>query len=236
MTQPADGTPARGRGRPPRYSREKIIEAATALATSDPATPLTVKRVSAAIGSAPMALYRYFPDRDDLLHAVADAIMGEMRITAPPGGSWQDQLRTWMTQSREQLVPYPQLLPYMAGTREPAWLPSFVVLGRMLRPLSLRDEDLALAVVLVGSTVVGHALLETRRRPPIEVLPRLRTGLAHMTPDDRELVAPVLEELPAAFDRLYDTVITRTIDSIAALAATPTRPGPAPLRFSDPGI
>jgi len=235
MTQVAGEATRRGRGRPPKFSREGIIDAAMALAASDPAAPLTVKRVSEAIGSAPMALYRYFPDRDDLLQAVADRIMAELRIDAPRGGPWQDRLRAWMTQSREWLVPYPQLLPYMAGTQEPAWLASFVVLGHMLRPLSLSDEDLALAVALVGSTVVGHALLETRRRSLADALPGLRAGLTDRSTEDRALVAPVLEALPAAYDRLYDVVVIRTIDSITALAASPARPGPPPVLFSDPG-
>jgi len=235
MAQVADGVTTRGRGRPPRYSRDGILDAAVALARAEPATPLTIKRVSEAIGSAPMALYRYFPDRDDLLHAVADRIMTGMRIDAPRGATWQDQLRSWMRQSHEGLTPYPQLLPYMAGTREPAWLPSFAILGRMLRPLSLGDEDLALVVALVGSTVVGYALLEARRRSLDDALPGLRAGLARMSADEREHIAPVLEALPTAYERLYDVVVERTIDAVAALASPPARPGPAPMLFSDPG-
>ncbi|MFC7564502.1 TetR/AcrR family transcriptional regulator [Actinomadura namibiensis] len=68
-------------------SRDEIIDAAVALVYEDPRRPLTIKRVAAAVESAPMALYRYFPDRDDLLQAVADRVVAGMRFDrqARPG-------------------------------------------------------------------------------------------------------------------------------------------------------
>ncbi|NUU21426.1 MAG: TetR/AcrR family transcriptional regulator [Streptomycetaceae bacterium] len=235
----------RGRGRPPRLSREQIVEAAAELARSDPAEPLTIKRVSEAVGSAPMALYRYFPDRDDLLHAVADRIMAEMPFVAPHGASWQEELRAWMEHSRATLVPFPQLVPYMASTHKPAWLPSFAILGTMLAPLRLSDEDLALAITLIGTTVVGHALLEARRRPVEETRLSLRAALADLAEEDRDRIGGVLDRLPGAYDRIYDVLIDRTIATIEELAPQgPQRAGlrgrvlPKPasayVAFSDP--
>ncbi|NUU20253.1 MAG: TetR/AcrR family transcriptional regulator [Streptomycetaceae bacterium] len=232
----------RGRGRPARLSREQIIAAAVGLARSDPGEPLTIKRVAEAARAAPMALYRYFPDRDDLLHAVADRIMADMPFEAPQGASWQEELRAWMEHGRATLVPYPQLVPYMAGTHKPAWLPSFAVLRRMLAPLRLGDDDLALAVTLVGSTVVGHAMLEARRRPVADTQASLRAALAELAEADRAEIGPLLDRLPGAYDRLYDTVISRTIAAVEDLSprhvAPPRRgrrppPDPTYVTFSD---
>ncbi|MCF2533587.1 TetR/AcrR family transcriptional regulator [Yinghuangia soli] len=209
---------ARGRGRPPRLSRDQIIDGAVALVYADPATPLTIKRVSEAVNSAPMALYRYFPDRDDLLHAVADRVAADMRFDRPAGATWQEQLRQWMLLSLDHLQPYPQLLPYIASTRKPAWLPSFIVLTEILQPLGLDDEDVALAVALIGTTIVGHATLAAQRRPVGEMLPTLHEALRAETPADQQRVAPVLDQLPNAFTRLYDVVIDNTIAAIEALA------------------
>jgi AcrR family transcriptional regulator len=240
------GVAPRGRGRPPRLSREQIIDAAVRLARSDPAEPLTIKRVADAVGSAPMALYRYFPDRDDLLHAVADGIMAEMPFVAPQGASWQDELRAWMEHGRATLVPFPQLVPYMASTRKPAWLPSFAILGTMLAPLRLSDDDLALAISLIGTTVVGHALLEARRRPVEETRLSLRAALADLAEADRDRIGGVLDRLPAAYGRIYDVLIERTIATIEGLGQQGRRlpqgparaqgrsvPAPVPVTFSD---
>lgn len=214
----AADTPSRGRGRPARLSREQIVDASVALVYADPATPLTIKRVAAAVGSAPMALYRYFPDRDDLLHAVADRVAADMRYEPPRGSTWQEQLRAWMLMSMEVLQPYPQLLPYIASTREPSWLPSFVVLVDVLEPLGLDDAELALAIALISTTVVGHTTLAAQRKPIAELAATLTGALQGVDPPHRDRVAPVIAHLPDAMEGLYDTVVANTVAAVEAMA------------------
>lgn len=232
MAEESGSAPARGRGRPARFSREQIIEAAVALVYADPGTPLTIKRVSEAVGSAPMALYRYFPDRDDLLHAVADRIATDMTFRPPQGATWQDKLREWMLTSLEHLCPYPQLLPYIASTRQPAWLPSFIMLTDLLSPLELNDDDMALAISLVGTTVVGQAILATQRAPADEMAPVMRQALRDAAPEHRARVEPVIDRLPQAMERLYPLVIDNTIAALEALGGKTAvrRRGSAPQR------
>ncbi|WNE94734.1 helix-turn-helix domain containing protein [Streptomyces luomodiensis] len=220
MAEAAEETVRRGRGRPPRLSREQIVRSAAELAVREPEVALTVKRVAEAVGSAPMALYRYFPDRDDLLQAVADRVMADAQHKDLPGGTWQERLRAWMHDSRDYLLPYRQLLPYMAATQQPARVSSLVTLTRLLRPLRLAEDDLALAVTLIGSTVIGHAVYETHRGPvSAHKLDALSEALARYPQEEREAVAPLLPRLPGAQNRLYDVVVDRTIAAIEALAA-----------------
>jgi TetR/AcrR family transcriptional regulator, tetracycline repressor protein len=219
MAQQADGTARRGRGRPPRLSRDQIVRAAAELAAREPGVVLTIKRVAEAVDSAPMALYRYFPDRDDLLQAVADRIIADAEHTEPPGDTWQDQLRAWMHTSRERLRPYRQLLSYMAATEQPAWVPALVTLTRVLRPLRLGEDELALAVTLICSTVIGHAVYETHRRPAEQKMAGLQEALALRPREEQEAVAPLLPRLPDAQRRLYDAVVDRTVAAVEALAA-----------------
>jgi TetR/AcrR family transcriptional regulator, tetracycline repressor protein len=225
MTQPSAGAPARGRGRPARLSSTQIVDAAVALVYQDPRTPLTIKRVAEAVESAPMALYRYFPDRDDLLHAVADRVAEDLKFDKPAGATWQEQLRAWMLFSMEHLAPYPQLLPYIASTRKPAWLPSFILLTEMLEPLSLSDEDLALAITFIGTTIVGHATLASQQAPMGEMYSILREALHTASPESRARVAPVLDQLPRVSERLYDLVIDQTIAAVESLSGTAPGPG-----------
>ncbi|MDT0545042.1 MULTISPECIES: TetR/AcrR family transcriptional regulator C-terminal domain-containing protein [Streptomyces] len=195
------------------------MRAAAELAAREPGVVLTIKRVAEAVDSAPMALYRYFPDRDDLLQAVADRIIADAEHTDPPGDTWQDQLRAWMHTSRDRLLPYRQLLSYMAATQQPAWVPALVTLTGVLRPLRLSEEDLALAVTLVCSTVLGHAVYESHRRPAEQKLTALREAAAQRPREEREAVEPLLSHLPEAQRRLYDTVVDRTVATVEALAA-----------------
>ncbi|MEU2685242.1 TetR/AcrR family transcriptional regulator [Streptomyces hygroscopicus] len=220
MAKAAEETVRRGRGRPPRLSREQIVRSAAELAVREPQVALTVKRVAEAVGSAPMALYRYFPDRDDLLQAVADRVMVQAQHTEPPGETWQERVRAWMHSSRAYLLPHRQLLPYMAATQQPARVSSLVTLTRLLRPLRLTEDDLALAVTLIGSTVIGHAVYETHRGSvSARTLDDLSEALALHPQEDRDVVAPLLPRLSGAQNRLYDVVVDRTIAAIEALAA-----------------
>lgn len=220
MALASTNEPTRGRGgRPARLSRDQIVDAAVSLVYQDPANPLTIKRVSSAVGSAPMALYRYFPDRDDLLQAVADKVAADMKFDKPAGSTWQARLRGWMVLSMEYLRPYPQLLPYMTSPRKPTWLPAFTFLTEMLQPLGLGDEDLALAVTYISTTIVGHATLDSHRAPTDDMYRMLREALEKSGADERAQVAPVLDQLPQAYERLYDMVIDSTIAAIESLGA-----------------
>jgi AcrR family transcriptional regulator len=219
--------PRRGRGRPARLSREQIIEVSVALVSSDPATPLTVKRVAEAVGSAPMALYRYFPERDDLLHAVADRVANAMTFDPPRGATWQEQVRAWMHTSLEHLRPYPQLVPYIAATTQATWLPSFRLLMKVLKPAGLADGDMALAITVIGNVIVGQALLDARRQPPADVVAAMRERLADEGGPRAEHVAKVLAHVPEASGRSYDMVIEGVITFVegrGSMGAEPKAP------------
>lgn len=69
---------------------QRIAEAAALLLHKDGAEGVTMRRVAAAVGLTPMALYRHFSDRDALLNVLADAGFAEvseklaqLRLTGP---------------------------------------------------------------------------------------------------------------------------------------------------------
>ena len=96
-------------------------------------------------------------------------------------------------------------------------LPVLQRLATVLAPAGLGPEQLALAIKLVGSTVVGHALYETCRRPVDEMVAAMNTELAEQSAAARAVVAPILPHLIPAHARLYDVVIDQTIATIRAL-------------------
>jgi TetR/AcrR family tetracycline transcriptional repressor len=230
MAQRASETAHRGRGRPPRLSRDQIIEAAVELLKREPGATLTIKRVAEAVGSAPMALYRYFPDRDALLQAMADQVMAGIQPSTPAGDTWQEQVRVWMRNGRDRLRPYSQLLAYMAATQQPVGLPALAMLAAILRPLDLNEDDLALAVILISSTTLSHAMYETRRHPAEQTLAVLQEALTLRPEKERKAIAPLLPRLPSAYARLHDLVLDQTITAIETLAppATVDRPATGP--------
>ncbi|MGI5451222.1 TetR/AcrR family transcriptional regulator [Streptomyces sp. CA-243310] len=70
MPQPS--TPRKTMGRPPRISREEIIETAGRIVAEGGVDRLTMRRLAAEIGSTPMALYHHVRDKEELLVLLLD--------------------------------------------------------------------------------------------------------------------------------------------------------------------
>ncbi|MEV0090834.1 TetR/AcrR family transcriptional regulator [Streptomyces sp. NPDC050738] len=74
-------------------SEELIVETALRLLKEHGAAALTVRRLGAALGADPSALYRYFRDTDDLLLAIADELIGRTLRAWKRTGDWRVDLR-----------------------------------------------------------------------------------------------------------------------------------------------
>src|SRR5947209_3806094 len=102
------------RGRPPRLSREQIVEAVADMLLADPTAPLTVARAAETVGAKPMSLYRHFADRDDLVSAVTAHVFAGTRPDHLPDQPWQEQVRIWMTAVYRRAQEVPQLVQLSA--------------------------------------------------------------------------------------------------------------------------
>jgi TetR/AcrR family tetracycline transcriptional repressor len=209
---------ARGRGRPPRLSREQILDAAVSLIQAAPSENLTIRRVAAAVGATPMSLYRYFAGHEELLHAVAERVAAPTLNRRSAGALWHEDLRQWLLVNVEHAQAYPQLVPYLASTQRAAWLPSFVLLSDILRPLDLGEADLAAAIALVGTTIVGLATLTAHAPATRGDLEKLHAVMAEDFPDDQSRIRPALDRVLGSHGDLVETVVTQTIRTIGSLA------------------
>ncbi|MEV0409538.1 TetR/AcrR family transcriptional regulator [Streptomyces sp. NPDC050448] len=70
MPQPS--APRKAPGRPPRISREEIIETARRIVAEQGVDRLTMRRLATEIGSTPMALYHHVRDKEELLVLLLD--------------------------------------------------------------------------------------------------------------------------------------------------------------------
>ncbi|MFB6816651.1 TetR/AcrR family transcriptional regulator [Streptomyces sp. NPDC056347] len=74
-------------------SEELIVRTALNLIEQRGAEALSVRRLGAALGADPSALYRYFRNTDDLLLAVADELIGRAQQGWAVTGCWRTDLR-----------------------------------------------------------------------------------------------------------------------------------------------
>ncbi|MEU6620085.1 TetR/AcrR family transcriptional regulator [Streptomyces litmocidini] len=70
MPQPS--APRKALGRPPRISREEIIETARRIVDEGGVDRLTMRRLATEVGSTPMALYHHVRDKEELLVLLLD--------------------------------------------------------------------------------------------------------------------------------------------------------------------
>src|ERR1700760_1295316 len=70
---------------------DRIVAAAIAVADAEGLAGLSMRRVAAEIGAAPMSLYRHVADKDDLVVQMMNAVFAQTRLPDPPGG-WRPRL------------------------------------------------------------------------------------------------------------------------------------------------
>ncbi len=100
--------PAAPRARP-ELSRERILDAAQAIIDRRGDAALTFRALGAELEADPTAAYRHFTDKDDLLLALADRLLGEAMDTVPPGLGWRDTLAAQAVAVHRSLVRHPRL-------------------------------------------------------------------------------------------------------------------------------
>jgi TetR/AcrR family tetracycline transcriptional repressor len=211
--------PAGRRGRPPRATREQIVDAAVACLLAAPDEPLTMARVASAVGLTPMALYRHFKDRDELMDAVVGQILMERNAAIPRGGPWQDQLRAWVLGGLEYLVPCSQVVQVVFAGGSSRWLHDAATLARILEQAGFADDDLAEMEVWIALSVGGYVMAEASRRKGPNVS-ETYAALAHLAPDDADRLARLIPKIERAFDHMHERFADRLIQTVEAAALT----------------
>jgi AcrR family transcriptional regulator len=219
-----DGVTTRGpdpaaprRGRPPRATREQIVDAAVGLLRDAPDEQLTMARVANAVGLTPMALYRHFKDRDELMDEVVGRILVARNAAIPREGPWQDQLRAWILGGLDHLVPCAQVVQVVFAGGSSRWVHDAATLVRILEQAGLADEQLAEMQVWIALSVGGYVMAESSRRQGPNT-PEVYAALAHLDPDDADRLAALIPQIDRAFDQMHERFADRLIQTVEAAA------------------
>jgi AcrR family transcriptional regulator len=94
--------------RPPRLpmSKPRILGAAIALADEGGVDAFSMRKLAQELGVVPMALYKHFANKDELLDGMIDVVIGE--IEPPPNGiDWKTAMRQRILAARRALLRHP---------------------------------------------------------------------------------------------------------------------------------
>src|SRR5262249_59327058 len=73
-------------------TRQDVIDAAAGLAAERGYRGLTMRVLAQRCGVPTMTLYRHVRDKEDILGALADRVLAELRLPEPGTLAWQDEL------------------------------------------------------------------------------------------------------------------------------------------------
>jgi TetR/AcrR family tetracycline transcriptional repressor len=199
----------RGPGRPPKISRELILEIALEGLYEDTYKGFSLRKLAARLGVAPGAIYTYFADKEELLAALADQALPALWVDLDHTLDWKASLQKWMYEFRAALVGAAGLKDLIAlRVNSPALLSGFLSLGQLLESAGLSERDAAHNAQHLIMTVCGFVFLE------LDALqPDLRSALTatQLQPGFERLTQHVVVD---DYNPLYDITVRNTLAGI----------------------
>jgi AcrR family transcriptional regulator len=140
---------------------EVIFSAALRLVDTEGLETLTMRRLAADLGVAPMSLYSHIPTKDDLLIGVVGLATAEIQIPSREMPPW-DALRSLTREFRRVTLLHPNLAPLIM-TRPPTGAEGLRTLESALDALhraGIEPGQIARAYRLSASFAIGFVSLE----------------------------------------------------------------------------
>ncbi|MGW6444134.1 TetR/AcrR family transcriptional regulator [Lentzea sp. NPDC055074] len=208
----------RGRPRTPLLSRESIVAATLQVIDAEGVAAVGMRSVARALGVDAKSLYNHVDGKDGLLDAVAEQLLGGLRLPEPTGDARHD-LHAVAEAFRARALAHPGAAPLVL-TRQLSSLeglaPVDAVLAVLLAAGAAPEESVHLLRMLLA-TLIGTLLREVsaaptfggddgRRRGALEAsgLPAVARTAPHLAEFDRA----------AEFEYTVDLAITAVLDRI----------------------
>ncbi|MEV0053588.1 TetR/AcrR family transcriptional regulator [Saccharopolyspora shandongensis] len=213
-------------------STDTIIDCALRLSHEHGPDALSVRRLGAALGCDPSAIYRYFHNTDDLLLAIADRLVGRAVEGLQTGDDWMAGLREMAHRIRDNYQAQPRVAVLVASRvtrRENEFRAVETGVSLLLRA----GFDARTAVQHYHAfidTVLGHAALDvaalTLPKDKYEADAQAWTNAYQALPAETyPAIAAVRHELPRMAGSSFDNAVDLMISAIAAqVPATKVRP------------
>jgi AcrR family transcriptional regulator len=195
------------------------VAAALALVESEGLDALSMRRLGRELGVEGMALYTYVADKDELLRAVGQLVLADLRLALPGTGSWKERIRATVRAWAEMQERHPRAFPlvYRPDAGEQVARTTEELLDA-LRTAGLDEAGAALAYQTLVSFLDG-ALLQW---PPVSY--RAAEGWAQIAASvDRERYPRTAEIAPYAAgldrDEVFSTGLELLLDGLEARLA-----------------
>jgi AcrR family transcriptional regulator len=178
-----------------------VVEEALALADADGLEALSMPSLARRLGCGVMTIYGHVRDKEDLLDAIAQRGLRDLRLHEPSRNNAEEILTAWGRALRETLIAHPSL-PMIFLSRAVIGPGIFRGVEALLERLEHAGMAPAVGVhavyaVLVHTTgFVAWEIPRTHRQAPEEYASAWRREFAALPPAALPLTAGVLDRLP----------------------------------------
>ncbi len=150
-------------GDPGRVSltRNRVIEAAIALADATGVDALTIRKLAQALDVKPMTIYHHVAGKDAIIDGMVDQVFSEIDLPSTDT-DWKSAMRQRASSARSVLARHPWAAPLMESrkTPGPATLEHHDAVLGCLRSGGLSVEMTAHAYAVIDAFIYGFALQE----------------------------------------------------------------------------
>ncbi|MVF13161.1 TetR/AcrR family transcriptional regulator [Ketobacter sp. MCCC 1A13808] len=183
-------------------SRDRIINAAYKLAKKDPMNALSMRKIATVLKVTPMAIYKYFADKNELTAAVIDKQLTDSHLVPEEidRNDWRLWLKTSFSRMWDAYDSAPNMIPYMthATSFGPAVLQwqnetLGVLINAGLTPKQSLTAYAAMSELATGSNI----LVPVRERGVEKVFPTIWIALKNGT-------VPLPDEISKAHNSVED--------------------------------
>lgn len=180
-------------------SRDRVIEAAVALADRVGIEPLTIRKLADELGVGPMTIYHHVANKEDILDGMVDSVFAEIELP-PTDEEWTEAMATRARSARAVLARHKWAVPLMESRTDPgpATLGHHDAVLGCLRQAGMSWPLVASAYATIDAYVYGFALQEA--------------ALPFDTPEGAaEIASAMVQHFPAD---LYPNLASFTFDHV----------------------
>jgi AcrR family transcriptional regulator len=203
-------------------TRDEVIDVAAELVAERGYAGLNMRALAERCGVATMTLYRHVRTKEDLMGALADRVLGDLRTPAPGTRNWQETVATVFRSLHDLLLEHPELAEIAAKQHvagEAAYRGAEVVLDA-LRRAGIEGEPAASAFGTLVAFTLGFVQQQILSSGRGSSLARRQAVLERLPVDDFEN----LSRLGGVFllrhsDRQFEDGLDLIIRGLASKAA-----------------
>jgi AcrR family transcriptional regulator len=227
-SRPAAPRPSSGRRPRNSLTAESILDAAERVAV-DGLDGLTMRAVATDLGASPMALYRYFATKDELVDALLDRVLGRFEA-GPQTDDWLADLGAFSRAHSRLLAEHPWAVTVLFSHPTPGI--NAVAIGEtalgILERGGIRGVDAVATFSALLALNYGWQAFSVARdpaRPVVERAPDIAPLLAALPSDLFPLTISVAESMADyGSAQQYDKALGLVLAGVAAGGAAPPAP------------